>query len=98
MGKGTCLVVEGKKLIAYRGASAGDLKIAANSCAHLGKPFAPDIEDSGIMQCTAHAAKLDPATMLYTSGPSRAKGVGTKVEQGHAQVRLRPCMPPLTGS
>ena len=34
-----------------------------NTCVHFGAAFAPDVEDAGLMKCTLHQAKLNPATM-----------------------------------
>ncbi len=91
MGKGHCHNAGKVALIVFKGAD-GSLKVAPNSCLHMGQSLAPDVEDAGLMKCGMHNAKLDCATMTYKSGPSFLKGMGTKVEEGAAQPQFTVAM------
>lgn len=91
-GKAVCQTVGGRPVIVYKAAD-GAVKVAPNSCAHMGNmgrgndvlaKFAEskDIEDAGKLVCGFHQATLDPATMTYSRGPKFLATMGNKVESG----------------
>ena len=82
--KGICHKSGRTSLIVYKSGS-GELKVTQNSCLHLGQSFSPDVEDAGLMKCTAHNAKLDPKTMTYTASPTWMAGMGQKTPVGAEQ-------------
>jgi nitrite reductase/ring-hydroxylating ferredoxin subunit len=67
-GSSACIKVGGQSIIAFK-AQDGSLLVAPNKCQHFGMAFAPDLEDAGMMKCTAHNAKLDPSTMSASLHP-----------------------------
>ena len=61
-------------VIVYR-IPEGGFTACLNRCQHMNAVFAPDLEDIGMMKCTLHGWKLNPATMLYdeTTNPGGQK-------------------------
>ena len=44
-----------------------------------------DVEDSGLLKCGMHAAKLNAETMAYEAPPAFMSSMGTKCEKGTVQ-------------
>jgi nitrite reductase/ring-hydroxylating ferredoxin subunit len=91
-GKAVCQTVGGRPVIIYK-ASDGAVKVAPNSCAHMGNmgkgsdmlakfSESKDIEDAGKLVCGFHQATLDPSTMIYSHAPKNLASMGNKVEAG----------------
>jgi nitrite reductase/ring-hydroxylating ferredoxin subunit len=91
-GKAVCQMVGGMPVLIYKAAD-GAVKVAVNSCEHMGSggagdklsKFAVDIEDAGKVVCGFHQAKLDMATMTYVSEPKRFATAGKKIEAGKSK-------------
>lgn len=90
VGKAVCQTVGGRPVIIFKAAD-GAVKVAPNSCAHMGSKgndvlskFAEskDIEDAGKLVCGFHQATLDPATMTYSRAPKLLATMGNRVEPG----------------
>ena len=83
VGKASCHKVGRRALLLFKSPD-GSIKVAPNTCAHMTQPLVPDV-DAGVFSCGMHGAKLDAATMTYTSGPKKMAGLGTKVVNGTPQ-------------
>ena len=55
--KGTCHKLGKVPLILFKSAD-GTLLVAPNTCVHMSQQLAPDVEDTGLMKCSMHNAKL----------------------------------------
>ena len=99
VGKAVCQTVSGKAVIIYKPADGGAVRVAPNSCLHMGNQGkgtdmlakfseCKDIEDAGKLVCGFHGAKLDPATMTYSCAPQNLATMGTPVEKGTAHPQF----------